>query len=190
MGDGALMEFGSVVEAIAFAVEIQFAMRERNSNIPEDQRIVYRVGINIGDIIVEDEDIYGDGVNVAARLEGLADPGGICVARNVFSQVKSKLDLTFEHMGEQEVKNIAEPVTVYQVVFDDKAAALVTPVVQEATKSAGRPWVVPAAVAVVLVAAVGGVFWWQPWEPDVEPASLERMAFPLPDKPSIAVLPA
>jgi TolB-like protein/cytochrome c-type biogenesis protein CcmH/NrfG len=164
-------------------------MCERNAEVPEDRRIVYRIGINIGDIIVEDEDIYGDGVNVAARLEGLADPGGICVARNVFSQVKSKLDLTFEHMGEKEVKNIAEPVTVYRVVLDDKAAALVTPVVQEATKPVYRRWVVAAAAAVVLVAAVGGVFWWQPWAPRVEPASVERMAFPLPDKPSIAVLP-
>ena len=118
MGDGTLMEFPSVVEAVTFAVEVQILMRERNAAIPEDRQIVFRIGINIGDVIVEDEDIYGDGVNVAARLEGLADPGGICVARNVFSQVKSKLDLTFEHMGEKEVKNIVEPVTVYSVVLD------------------------------------------------------------------------
>ncbi len=106
MGDGALMEFASVVDAVTFSVEVQAAMRERNAEIPEDRRIVYRIGLNIGDIIVEDEDIYGDGVNVAARLEGLADPGGICVARNVFNQVKNKLDLGFEHLGEREVKNI------------------------------------------------------------------------------------
>ena len=129
--------------------------------IPEDRRITFRVGINIGDIVVEHDDIYGDGVNVAARLEGLAEPSGICVARNVFNQVKDKLDLTIEHLGEREVKNIAEPVTVYRVVLDDKAAALVTPVVQEATKLARRRWVVAAAAAVVLLAAVGGVFWWQ-----------------------------
>jgi TolB-like protein/class 3 adenylate cyclase len=189
MGDGALMEFASVVNAVAFSVEVQAAMRARNAEVPEDRRIVYRIGINIGDIIVEDEDIYGDGVNIAARLEGLAEPGEICVALNVYDQVKAKLDLGFEHLGAREVKNIAEPVTVYRVLVDDKAAALVTPVIQEATKWAGRPWVVPAAVAVVLVAVVGGVFWWQPWAPNVEPASLERMAFPLPDRPSIAVLP-
>jgi adenylate cyclase len=185
MGDGALMEFASVVDAVVFSVEVQVAMRKRNAAVPEDRRIVYRIGINIGDIIVEDEDIYGDGVNVAARLEGLAEPGGICVARNVFNQVKSKVELDFEDMGEQQVKNIAEPVTVYRVLLDAKAVALVTPVVQEATKSANRPWIVPAAVAVVLVAAVGGVFWWQPWTREAERASVERPS----DLPAIAVLP-
>ncbi len=189
MGDGLLTEFPSAVEAVQCAVEIQQLVGERNADVPEDKRIIYRIGINIGDIVVEGDDIYGDGVNVAARLEGLADPGGICVARNAYNQVKDKLDLTFEHLGEKEVKNIAEPVTVYRVVLDDKAATLVTPVVQEATKPVYRRWVVAAATSVVLLAAVGGVFWWQPWAPDVEPASVERMAFPLPEKPSIAVLP-
>jgi TolB-like protein/class 3 adenylate cyclase len=188
MGDGLLVEFPSAVEAVQCAVEIQHLIGERNADVPEEKQIVYRIGINIGDIVVEDDDIYGDGVNVAARLEGLAEPSGICVARNVFNQVKDKLDLTIEHLGEREVKNIAEPVTVYRVVLDDKAAALVTPVIREATKPVSRRWVVAAAAAAVLVAAVGGVSWWQPWAPDVEPASLERMAFPLPDKPSIAVL--
>src|SRR4029450_3016527 len=115
MGDGALMEFASVVDAVRFAIEVQCAMRERNASVPEDRRILYRIGINIGDIIVEGEDIYGDGVNIAARLQGLAEPGGICVARNVYSQIKGKLNLHLEHLGEQEVKNIAEPVTVYRV---------------------------------------------------------------------------
>ncbi len=189
MGDGLLIEFPSAVEAVQCAVEIQHTIGERNAEAPEEKRITYRIGINIGDIVVEDDDIYGDGVNVAARLEGLSEPSGICVARNVFNQVKDKLDLTIEHLGEREVKNIAEPVTVYRVVLDDKAAALVTPVVQGAAKPVYRRWVVAAAAAVVLAAAVWGVFWWHPWAPYVEPASLERMAFPLPDKPSIAVLP-
>ena len=189
MGDGTLMEFASVVDAVSFAVEVQVAMAARNESVAEDQRIVFRIGINIGDIIVDGDDIYGDGVNVAARLEGLAEPSGICVGRNVFDQVKDKLDLTIEHLGEREVKNIAEPVTVYRVALDDKAAALVTPVVQEATKPVYRRWVVAATAAVVFVGAVGGMLWWQPWAPDVEPASVERMAFPLPEKPSIAVLP-
>jgi len=187
MGDGVLVEFPSAVEAVQCAVEIQHLIGERNANVPEEKRIVYRIGINIGDIVVEDDDIYGDGVNVAARLEGLAEPSGICVARNVFDQVKDKLDLTIEHLGEREVKNIAEPVTVYRVVLDDKAAALVTPVVQVATQPVYRRWMIAAAA--VFVVAAGGVFWWQPWAPDVEPASIERMAFPLPDKPSVAVLP-
>ncbi len=186
MGDGLLIEFPSAVEAVQCAVEIQHMIGDRNATVSEEKRIIYRIGINIGDIVVEDDDIYGDGVNVAARLEGLAEPSGICVARNVFNQVKDKLDLTIEHLGEREVKNIAEPVTVYRVELDDKAAALVSPVVHEATKPVNRRWMVAAAV--VLVAAVGGMLLWQPWAPDVEPASVERMAFPLPDKPSIAVL--
>jgi TolB-like protein/class 3 adenylate cyclase len=189
MGDGALMEFASVVDAVAFAVEIQCALRDYNADLPGDKRIDYRVGINIGDVIVEGDDIYGDGVNVAARLEGQAEPGGICMARNVYNQVKGKLDLTFEHMGEKEVKNIAEPVSIYRLLLDEKAAALVTPVVRETAKGASQWWPVAAATAVVLLLAAGGVFWWQPWKPEVEPASMERMAFPLPDKPSIAVLP-
>ncbi len=115
-GDGTLMEFGSAVDAVLFAVDIQRAMGERNAELPEDCRITYRMGINIGDIIIDGDDIYGDGVNVAARLEGLADPGGICVARNVFNQVKNKVDLGFEDMGEQEIKNIAEPVRAYRVL--------------------------------------------------------------------------
>ncbi len=187
MGDGLLAGFPSAVEAVQCAVQIQHTMGERNADVPEDRRIIYRVGINIGDIVVEGDDIYGDGVNVAARLEGLADAGGICVARNVYNQVKDKLNLTIDHLGERKVKNIAEPVAVYRVVLDDKAAALVTSVVHETTKPVRRRWMVAAAA--VLVAAVGGVSWWQPWTPDVEPASLERMAFPLPERPSIAVLP-
>ncbi len=103
MGDGTLMEFGSVVDAVAFAVDVQTTMRERNSTVREDRQIVYRLGINIGDVIVEGDDIYGDGVNVAARLEGLAEPGGICVRRNVRNQVRNKLDIDFEELGEFEV---------------------------------------------------------------------------------------
>ncbi len=185
MGDGLLVELPSAVEAVQCAVEIQHTIGERNATVSEEKRLTYRIGINIGDNVVEDDDINGDGVNMAARLEGLAEPSGICVARNVFDQVKDKLDLTIEHLGEREVKNIAEPVTVYRVVLDDKAAALVTPVVQEATKPVHRRWMVAAAA--VLVAAVVGVFWWQPWAPDVEPASVERMDFPLPHRLPVTV---
>jgi len=189
MGDGVLMEFASVVDAVSFAVEVQMAMREGNAAVPEDLQIVYRMGINIGDIIVEGDDIYGNGVNVAARLEGLCEPGGVCVSRDVFSQVKGKLDLGFEHLGEREVKNIAEPVTVYRVVLDGKAAALVTPVVHAAgTRGPGR-WPIVAAGLSLSLLGIAGLAWWQPWAPAAQHASVERMAFPLPDKPSIAVLP-
>ncbi len=189
MGDGALMEFASVVDAVSFAAEVQMAMRERNAEVPEHRQIVYRMGINIGDIIVEGDDIYGDGVNVAARLERLCEPGGVCVSRNVFNQVKGKLDLTFEHLGERGVKNIAEPVTVYRVALDDKAAALVTPVVHAVATGGRSRWPAIATGFAVCVLGIAGLVWWQPWVPEVEPASVERMAFPLPDKPSIAVLP-
>jgi len=189
MGDGALMEFGSVVDAVAFAVEVQVALRQRNSDIPEARRIVYRIGINIGDIIVEGDDIYGDGVNVAARLEGLADPGGLCVAHHVYDQVKHKLDLGFECLGEKAVKNIAEPITVYRVLIDDKAAALATALVPESSGGRRRWWPAAGGALAMLALAIGGALWWQPWSPRDEPASIERMAFALPDKPSIAVLP-
>ena len=188
MGDGALMEFASVVDAVTFAVEVQAAMAIQNAEVPEDRQIVYRMGINIGDIIVEGDDIFGDGVNVAARLEKLSEPGGICISRNVFNQVKGKLDLTFEHLGERKVKNIAEPVFVYRVAIDDKAAAFVTQVMpDEATpKRRLRPI---AAAGAVLIFAGGYVFWWQPWGPHEEPAVVDDTLLPLPDKPSIAVLP-
>ena len=109
-GDGLLVDFSSVVDAVRCAVEVQREMAVRNTNIPPERRIEFRMGINLGDIIVEDGDIFGDGVNVAARLEGLADPGGICASRVVRDQVRDKLDFSFEDMGEQQVKNIARPV--------------------------------------------------------------------------------
>ncbi len=125
-GDGILIEFPSVVEAVACAVAVQRGMAERNAGTPEEQRIVFRVGINLGDIIVEDDDIHGDGVNVAARLEALADPGGICVAAIVHDQVRDKLDLSFDDMGEQALKNIARPLRVYRVQIGTSPTSPVT----------------------------------------------------------------
>jgi adenylate cyclase len=127
MGDGALMEFASAVDAVSFAAEVQCIMQERNKDVPKNRQIVYRIGINIGDIIIEGDDIFGDGVNVAARLEGLAEPGGICIARNVFKHIKNKLDVKFQDMGEQKLKNIAEPVRTYQIVtnYEDAGSAAI-----------------------------------------------------------------
>ncbi len=112
MGDGLLAEFPSVVEAVQCAVDVQHDMAERDSEIADEQRIRLRIGVNLGDIIVEGSDIYGDGVNVAARLEALADPDGICVSGTVFDHVKGKVELDFEDLGEQRVKNIEQPVQV------------------------------------------------------------------------------
>src|ERR1700719_1151168 len=114
-GDGMLAEFASIVDAVRCAAEVQREMIDRNVEQPGDGRIVFRIGINLGDVIVEEHDIFGDGVNIAARLEGLAEPGGICVSRVVRDQVRDKLDFAFEDMGEQHVKNIARPVRVYRV---------------------------------------------------------------------------
>src|ERR1051326_5478703 len=108
-GDGALVEFASVIDAVRCAVEIQREMAERNAGTKPDRRIEYRIGINVGDIIIDEGDIYGDGVNVAARLEALAEPGGICVSRMVRDQVRDRLDFAFEDKGDQQVKNITRP---------------------------------------------------------------------------------
>ena len=114
-GDGLLAEFASVVDAVKCAVAFQEGMADRNTDTPEDRRILFRIGVNLGDVIVQDDDVYGDGVNVAARLEGLAEPGGIVVSGMVHEAVGSKLDFGFDDLGLQEVKNIAEPVRAFRV---------------------------------------------------------------------------
>src|SRR5207249_1430062 len=114
-GDGLLVEFASVVDAVRYAVELQRAVAERNTDVPAEKRIELRVGIHQGDSIVEDGDIFGNGVNLAARLEGLAEPGGICVSRVVRDELRDKLDLAFDDLGEQSLKNITRPMRVYRV---------------------------------------------------------------------------
>lgn len=120
-GDGALVEFASAVEATRCAVEIQRAMAERNVGIPESRRVAFRIGINVGDVIIDDTDIFGDGVNVAARLEALAEPGGICISARVQEDVRGKLDIVFDDIGEQQLKNIERPVRVYRILSGKKA---------------------------------------------------------------------
>ena len=122
MGDGLLAEFGSVVDAVECAVDMQRGMAERNAGEPQDQRIEIRIGINLGEVIVEGADRHGDGVNIAARLEQLADAGGICVSGKVATEVETKLAFGFEPMGEQKVKNISEPIPVYRVRIDGAPA--------------------------------------------------------------------
>ncbi len=122
-GDGLLVEFASVVDAVRCAVDVQREMAERNADVPAATRIEFRIGINLGDIIIDGDDIFGDGVNVAARLETLADPGGICVSRVVRDQVRDKLAFGFEDMGEQQVKNIARPVRAHRIVIGDAPSA-------------------------------------------------------------------
>ena len=142
-GDGMLVEFVSVIDAVRCAVDIQRGMAERNAEVPPDRRIEFRIGINVGDIISDDNDIYGDGVNVAARLEALAEPGGICVSRNVHDQVRDKLSFGFEDMGEQAVKNIARPIGVHRVQLSELAGTVVVKSGAAATRpdssSSSRP---------------------------------------------------
>ncbi len=122
-GDGMLVEFGSVVAATECAVAIQRAMVEREAEVDEERRIQYRIGINLGDIVIDGDDILGDGVNIAARLEGLAEPGGVCISDVVHQSVAGKLDLAFEDLGDQQVKNITKPERAYRVTLDGAPAA-------------------------------------------------------------------
>jgi TolB-like protein/class 3 adenylate cyclase len=163
-GDGLLVEFGSVVDALRCAAEVQRNMAERNSGLTASERLDFRIGVHQGDIVVEDGDIFGDGVNVAARLEALADPGGICVSARVQEDVAGRLALTFEDLGEQSVKNIVRPIRAYALTA--KAVAALPRAELPATPAPTKPqrshpsrrWIAAIAVAVVLV--IGGGSWW------------------------------
>jgi adenylate cyclase len=184
-GDNILAEFASVVDALESAVEIQRELKVRNADRSENRRMEFRIGINLGDVVEEGERIYGDGVNIAARIEGLAKGGGICISGTAFDQIGKRLPLGYEYMGEQAVKNIEKPVRVYRVLMEPEQAGKV--IGEKALKRTQWRW-----AAVVTVILVGGAlalwnFYFRP--PPIEPASKDKMAFPLPDKPSIAVLP-
>ena len=152
-GDGMLVEFASVVDAVRCAVDIQRQMAERNVAVPAERRIEFRIGLNVGDIIIDDKDIYGDGVNIAARLEALAAPGGICVSRVVRDQVRDKLDFSFEDTGEQQVKNIARPVRTHRVLLDAAAARRDRP---SSAVSPARPLPQKPSIAVLPFANMSG----------------------------------
>ncbi len=188
-GDALLAEFESVVDAVKSAVEIQRELAKRNADLPSDRRMEYRIGINLGDVMVDGESIYGDGVNIAARLESLSEAGGICISGTAFDQVKTKLPLGYEYRGEQTVKNISEPVRVYKVLMEPEAAGKVI----GEKKAKPKPWRRPVtALAIILIVIAAAIAIWKFFirpTPPVEVASKDKMAFPLPDKPSIAVLP-
>jgi len=139
-GDGILAEFPSVVNALACATEVQRGVRERNTDVPQNRRIEFRVGVNVGDVIVEGDDIYGDGVNVASRLESVADPGGITVSQAVRDHVGNRLDLAFEDRGEQKLKNIEQPVRVYSVILEDAGVGNMTSMKQDRPSIAVLPF--------------------------------------------------
>jgi adenylate cyclase len=172
-GDGMLVEFSSVVEAVRCAAELQRGMVDRNAKIPGDKRITFRVGINLGDVIAEPDDIYGDGVNLAARLEALAEPGGICISRVVRDQIRDKFPYPFEDMGDQSVKNIARPLRVYALRPEAIAglAATSVPVVTPPRRRTTLAAVTGAFAAALVIAVVA---WWV-W-PTPRPASLSPVA--------------
>src|SRR6266550_2785527 len=152
-GDGLLVEFPSAVEAVACAISVQQGTASRNEGMAEDKRLILRIGINVGDIISEAGDIFGDGVNVAARLESLCEPGGLCISRAVRDQVRDKLPVTFDDLGEQQVKNIARPVRAFGLTAEAIAATPELPP-QALTAPGGRsrPWVISVLAAVILAA--------------------------------------
>ena len=237
-GDNLLAEFASVVAAVRCAVEIQQSLHAKNAGLPDRRKMEFRIGINLGDVVVEGERIYGDGVNIAARIESLAEPGGICISGTVYEQIENKLALTYEYLGEQTVKNIAKPVRVWRVVMDEAAAVLAKHAVPRSFDSAQdrptqregeqppitlgpavslrtglskddqtqrigitrRTWTAALAVPVVLLVGIGVVAMKRlstPRQPhgvaptSPQPAILSEptQAFPLPDKPSIVILP-
>ncbi len=193
IGDGALVEFPSVVEAVTCAIVFQQGVADRNRTEADNRRIEFRVGINLGDVIVDGDDIYGDGVNVAARLEGLAEPGAVYVSEAVHTATENKVPLDWDDLGNQKVKNITQPIRVYRV-RPKPGAALPPPTAEPARvvsqESTNRRWLPGALGAIVMVAISVGVFVWvKPRDVTDEPASLARMAYALPEQPSVAVLP-
>ena len=189
-GDSVLAEFVSVVAAVQCAVEIQKELKSRNADLPENRRMEFRVGINLGDVVEEGDSIYGDGVNIAARLESLAEPGGICISGSAYEQIENKLPLRYDYLGEHEVKNIAKPVRVYRARIEAEAA----PSRARRDRKPGKKLFsrTVLGIGVIVVGVVALVLWQfilRPARPPMEVASKERMAYQLPDQPSIAVLP-
>jgi TolB-like protein/class 3 adenylate cyclase/Tfp pilus assembly protein PilF len=188
-GDSVVAEFASAVEAVRCAIEVQRAVAERNSALPEGKRLCFRIGVNLGDVLVEGDDLLGDGVNIAARLESIAEPGGICVSAAVHEQTHAKLEVAFEELGERQLKNIPEPVRVFRVRLDGGGTGAVTP--------AARPWrplrvaAAVTAAALIVVAAAAWLTWPAPAGLMLSLAGLGALPVnpPLPDKPSIVVLP-
>jgi adenylate cyclase len=187
-GDNVLAEFSSVVDALECSVEIQKELKQKNEQLPENRRMEFRVGVNLGDVVEDGERIYGDGVNIAARVESLAEGGGICISGTAFDQIGKKLAVGYEYLGEQTVKNIETPVRVYRVLMEPEAAGKV---LGEKRPGLGRGQRVALGFVATLVVVGAAVAVWHFCFrfPPIEAASVGEMAYPLPDKPSIAVLP-
>ncbi len=181
-GDAVLADFPTASEALACAAEMQRGIEQANEPLPDDRKVRFRIGVNLGEVIVDRDSIYGDGVNVAARLEGLAEPDGICISEAVHSAVGKKLPLAYEDIGMQQVKNIADPVHTYRVLLDPDAAP-------PKSRPFPRGYAAAAAAFVIVLAALGVVTWYAPWSPGDEPGAADDAVSLDTGKPSIAVLP-
>ena len=154
-GDNLLAEFASVVDAVQCAVAVQKEISARNTELPENRKMQFRIGINLGDVIQEEERIYGDGVNIAARLEGLAEPGGICISKTAFDQIESKLPYGYEFLGDQLVKNISKPVGAYRVLMEPRVTVAGEPEKEKISPVRRRPILIGVAAVIVVAVAVG-----------------------------------
>jgi adenylate cyclase len=173
-GDSILAEFPSVVSAVQCAVEIQNSANDRNAELPDNRKMVFRIGVNLGDVIESEDAIYGDGVNIAARIEALADPGGVSISRTVFNHVRKKLPYGYEYQGEHQVKNITNPVKVYKLLTAPEDAGKL--VGMEPPVSASK-WIWPTVVvAAIVVTLIGYQVYQEIAGPKFEPASVEKMA--------------
>ncbi|MCH8882006.1 MAG: adenylate/guanylate cyclase domain-containing protein [SAR324 cluster bacterium] len=188
-GDAIMAEFNAVSDAVGCAVEIQREIAEQNEPLPEARRMRFRIGINLGEVLVEGDEIYGDGVNVAARLESLAEPGGICISRAANDKAVGKLPVEYEYIGEKSVKNIAEPVRTYRVLSKPGAAAHRVVRASRLAERKGKLIGLGASTAIVVALVVGGVFYMWPSNEPAEKTAGSEEGHPLPAKPSIAVLP-
>lgn len=191
MGDGVLAEFPSVIDAVNCAAAIQTEMSANHSEDPLDEQIRFRMGINLGDVIVDENDIFGDGVNVAARLESLAKPGGICISRQVRDQIRDKLAFALEDLGDIEVKNVSRPVRVFRVHLDQESgpSSLAASAAVVTRKKPGRRAVVTAATLLVALVGLGGFALWQFQDAGPDRSTSQVSPSPIPSKPSVAVLP-
>jgi len=188
-GDNLLAEFASVVDATDCAVKIQKELKTKSAELPDNRQLKFRIGVNLGDVVQEADRIYGDGVNIAARIEGLADPGGICISRNVYEHVKNKVALGYEYLGEHTVKNISETVRVYRVLMEPGDAGKVIGEKRFIGRISRKTSIVALIGLVIIAASLIGWIVYLQQSVKIEAASLDQMAYPLPDKPSVAVLP-
>jgi len=188
-GDALVAEFDHASDAVCAGIAFQADNAQINATLEDDVRPEVRIGISMGEVVIADNTVTGAGVVLAQRLEQLADPGGMCIQDAAYQSVPKRLPFEYESLGEQEVKGFEEPVRAYRVALKS-GMSIPSPDLPSGTRETKSVWRRVAGAVVVLLIVVGGGFaWWQPWKPEFEPASVERMAFPLPDKPSIAVLP-